>query len=258
MSRPIPPGRVYLMGAGPGDPDLLTLRAAAVLGIADIVFHDRLVSEEVLAKSAPGAVRVDVGHRAGDPHREIVQLAERMAEHARGGEVVARLKGGDPFVFGRGAEEALALAALGVACEVVPGISSAIAGPSAAGIPVTHRGLATSVVIVTGHDRCSEERPDWRRLHADTVVVLMGSARLAELTQEMIGAGWEPRTPAAMVASATTPRQRVLVGDLGGITELVARAALEPPALLVVGEVVSLAEPAGLSPRGLPRAEAVE
>lgn len=246
MSRPVLPGRVYVVGAGPGDPDLLTLRAAAVLGAADVVFHDRLVSAEVLAVSAPGALLIDVGHRAGDPHRGVAELVERMAENVRRGKVVARLKGGDPFVFGRGAEEVLALTALGVACEVVPGISSALAGPAAAGIPVTHRGLATSVVIVTGHDRWSHQRPDWRHLHGDTVVVLMGSARLSELSQEMIGAGWDPQTPAALVARATTPAQRVVVGELADIAERAARAAVEPPALLVIGEVVSLADPLGL------------
>ena len=146
MSRPVERGRVYVVGAGPGDPELLTLRAAAVLALADVVFHDQLVSDEVLARAPEAAELIDVGHRAGEGRRDLAEVAERMAARAWRGLVVVRLKGGDPFVFGRGGEELHALLALGVPCEAVPGISSALAAPAAAGIPLTHRGLSTSVV----------------------------------------------------------------------------------------------------------------
>lgn len=240
MSRTVEPGRVYLVGAGPGDPELLTLRAAAVLHRADAVFHDQLVSDEVLDRVREGAELVDVGHRGGDGRRDLAAVAERMAASARAGKVVVRLKGGDPFVFGRGAEEMQALLARGVACEAVPGISSAVAGPTAAGIPLTHRGVATSVVIVTGHQRDLDGQPGWERLRGDTVVVLMAAARLPELTGQMLGAGWDPRTPAAVIMAATTPRQRQVIGCLGDIARAAAGAGLRAPSLLVVGQVVAL------------------
>lgn len=231
---------MYIVGAGPGDPELLTLRAAAVLAEADAVFHDQLVSEEVLARAPTGAELFNVGHRAGDGRRDLIDVAERMAACARQRMVVVRLKGGDPFVFGRGSEELQALLALGIPCEAVPGISSALAGPAAACIPLTHRGLSTSVVIVTGHERDPEREPGWDRLRGDTVVVLMGSARLGALSRQMLRAGWDPGTPAAVIMAATMPSQRHVTGRLGDIAACAARAGLGPPSVLVVGEVVSL------------------
>jgi uroporphyrin-III C-methyltransferase len=241
VSRLVERGCVYVVGAGPGDPDLLTVRAANVLAAADVVFHDRLVSDEVMARAPAHAARVDVGHRAGDRRQDLVELAERMADCARRGLVVVRLKGGDPFVFGRGSEELQALLALGASCEAVPGISSALAGPAAAGIPVTHRALAASVVIVSGHERRPPDGPRWDRLRGDTVVVLMGTARLASLSRQMMDAGWEPGTPAAVIMGATTPRQRQVSGSLNDIAERAAEVGLGPPSILVVGEVVSVA-----------------
>lgn len=238
--RPVEPGRVYLVGAGPGDPELLTLRAAAVLARADIVFHDQLVSAEVFEWAREGVELIDVGHRGGDGRRDLASVAERMAACARSGKVVVRLKGGDPFVFGRGAEEMQALLARGVACEAVPGISSAVAGPAAAGIPLTHRGLAASVVIVSGHQRDADGQPGWQRLRGDTVVVLMAAARLDDVGHQMLDAGWDPGTPAAVVMAATTSRQRQVVGCLEGIASAAADAGLEAPSLLVVGKVVAL------------------
>jgi uroporphyrin-III C-methyltransferase len=241
MSRSVEPGRVYVVGAGPGDPDLLTLRAAAVLAAADAVFHDQLVSPEVLALAQPSAELVEAGHRAGQVKRDHRQVAAAMAERARLGQVVCRLKGGDPFVFGRGSEDVEALIDEGVPCEVVPGISSALAGPAAAGVPVTHRGLARSVLIVTGHQQDPDGGLDWERLRADTVVVLMGSARLAAITRAMLQAGWSPATPAMVVSSATTLRQREVEAPLESIAAAAAEAAVEAPALLVVGPVVGIA-----------------
>jgi len=241
VSRAIAGGRVYLVGAGPGDPDLLTVRAAAVLGAAEAVYHDRLVGGDVLALAPAAASVVDVGHRAGGGRRDLEDVIEQMAGCARRGLVVVRLKGGDPFVFGRGSEELQGLLAQDVPCEVVPGITSALAGPAAAGIPVTHRGLASSVVIVTGHGRDPERGPCWDRLRGDTVVVLMGGARLALLSAQMVEAGWDPATPAAVVMAATTDRQRQVSGRLDEIAERAGRAGLAPPSILVVGGVVALA-----------------
>jgi len=246
MSRPV----VHLVGAGPGDPGLLTVRAAQLLGSADVVFHDELVSSEILDTIRRGAEVVSVGHRAGWPKHPVEMVAKWMAQRARSGQVVVRLKGGDPYVFGRGGEEALALRAEGVDFETVPGVSSAIAGPAGAGIPVTHRGLATSVCIVTAHD---VGRPGqhvrWQAL-ADlggTLVVLMGAARLQDVAGKLQAAGMPPSTPAAVIIRATTPAQRTVVGSL----QSVAGAGLtqaESPALLVLGHVVALAAELGESP----------
>ena len=241
MGSTVGAGRVYMLGAGPGDPGLVTLRAAAVLAAADIVYHDQLVSPEVLALARAGCELVDIGHRAGLEPRDIPAIAKQMATAAQRGLVVVRLKGGDPFLFGRGGEEAEALLEEGAALEVVPGVSSALAGPAAAGIPVTHRGLAGSVLIVTGHGRCAEDGIDWKCLRADTVVVLMGNSHLSQLSEDMVAAGWQPLTPAAVVMAATTARQRQVVAPLSGIAKAAAVAVLDPPTHLVVGEVVSLA-----------------
>ena len=240
VNRPIERGRVYLLGAGPGDPELLTRRAAAVLEVAAAVFHDELVTDEVLALAPAGAELVNVGHRAGGIRRDVADVAWQMAERARRGLVVARLKGGDPFVFGRGGEELQALNDLRIPCEVVPGVSSALAAPAAAGIPVTHRGLSRSIVITTGHDR-SEDGPRWDCAKGATLVVLMGSARLEQLSRDLIVAGWDPGEPAAVVSAATTTRQRQVTGCLRDIAGRAAEGCLGPPAVLVVGEVVRLA-----------------
>jgi uroporphyrin-III C-methyltransferase len=239
--RAVPLGRIYVVGAGPGDPELLTLRAAAVLGAADAVFHDRLVSSGVLALVRPGAELIDVGHRAGRGRGDPEGVVDRMVRHLRPDRVVVRLQGGDPFVFGRGGEELQRLAAFGVTYEVVPGLSSALAGPAAAGIPVTHRGVAASFAVVTGHGRDPEAAIRWHELRADTVVVLMAASRLAELSGQLIAAGWDARTPAAVVMAATTSEQRQVVAPLGDVAEAAAAAGLGPPSILVVGQVVTLA-----------------
>lgn len=241
MSRPVEPGRIYIVGAGPGDPELLTLRAAAVIAAADVIFHDQLVSEEVLELARPSAELLAAGHRAGQAKRDQRAVVAAMAERARNGQIVCRLKGGDPFVFGRGAEDVEALLDEGVPWEVVPGVSSALAGPAAAGIPVTHRGLARSVLIVTGHQQDPEAGPDWDRLRADTVVVLMGGARLGAISRAMLNAGWPADTPVMLVGSATTSRQRQVQATLGEIEAAARTAGVPAPALLVVGAVVELA-----------------
>lgn len=247
MSRDFAPGTVALVGAGPGDPGLLTLRAAELLGLADVVLTDRLVSAEVLAHVRPDAEVVDVGKTSWTgtaPRQE--EISAQLVAHAQAGRRVVRLKGGDPFVFGRGSEEAAALVEAGIGFEVVPGITSAIAAPAYAGIPVTARGTTQDVCVVTGHldpdDPASTVR--WRALATGpgTLVILMGHDRLALICSGLVRHGRDPQTPAACIERGTTPDQRVVVSTLAQLAADVADAGLKAPVATVVGEVVSLRE----------------
>lgn len=235
-------GIVYLVGAGPGDPGLLTLRGAEVLRTADVVVHDRLIPPALLELAPARAERVDVGKRPGGPAARQEQICELLVERARRGLRVVRLKGGDPFVFGRGGEEALACARAGVPFEVVPGVSAATAAPAAAGIPVTHRGLARSFAVVTATG-AGGEAVDLAPLAraVDTLVVLMAAARLEPTCRALVEAGRRAEEPAAVVSWATTPRQRTVIGTLAGLPALARAAGIEAPATLVVGEVVGVA-----------------
>ncbi len=234
-------GTVYLVGAGPGDPDLITVRGAEVLRHAEVIVFDRLASPALLSL-APRAERVYVGKepgRSATPQEEIDAL---LVARAREGATVVRLKGGDPFVFGRGAEEALACVAAGVAFEVVPGVTSAVAAPAFAGIPVTHRGVAQSFAVVTGSTAHGDEVDLARVATAtDTLVVLMAAGKLAATCEELIAAGRDAAEPAAIVQWAGTPEQRSVVGTLADLPTLAAAATIGPPATLVVGPVASLA-----------------
>ena len=250
----VPPvGHVWLVGAGPGDPGLVTVAGLAALRRAEVVLYDRLAPPELLDE-APGALLIDCGKAPGQQALTQRQIHAALIEHGRAGRRVVRLKGGDPYVFGRGGEEAAALADAGVPCTVVPGITSAIAGLAAAGIPVTHRGVATSFAIVTGHEDPAKPTSgvDWASLArgADTLVVLMGVGRLAEIATALVAGGRDPRTPAALVQEATTAAQRVVEAPLAEIAEIAERAGAQPPALLVVGEVVRLRERLATAPRG--------
>jgi len=243
----VKPGSVALVGAGPGDPGLLTLRAAQLLGEADVVLTDRLVSPEVLAHARPGALVVDVGKTSWTgtaPRQE--EINAQLVEHARAGHRVVRLKGGDPFVFGRGSEEAEALVADGIPFEVVPGISSAIAAPAYAGIPVTARGYTQDVCVVTGHLDPDDpgSRVRWQALATGpgTLVILMGHDRLPLLTAGLIRHGRPAGTPAACIEQGTTDRQRVVVSTLSELAVDVAAAGLRAPVCTVVGDVVRLHE----------------
>lgn len=229
---------VALVGAGPGDPDLLTVRAARLLAEAEVVVHDALVGDGVLALIAPGCERIDVGKRPGRPTPQEM-ISTLLVELGRQGRRVVRLKGGDPFVFGRGGEEAEALAASGVPFEVVPGISSSIAAPAAAGIPVTHRGVSAAFTVVTGHRRAGEPDVDWRSLArvGGTIVVLMGVAQRATITSELIAGGLDPTTPVAAVESATTDAQVVGRWTLAELPT----ADVRSPAVIVVGAVAAFA-----------------
>jgi uroporphyrin-III C-methyltransferase len=236
------PGIVYLVGAGPGDPDLITVRGLRYLQRAEVLVHDRLVAPELLDEAPPTALRIDVGKEAGNHRCPQDQINALLVKHARAGRTVVRLKGGDPFVFGRGAEEALACAAAGVAWEVVPGVTSATSVPARAGIPVTHRGVATSFAVVTGH--ClGDDRVDWDALaRIDTLLILMGLSRLAEVADLLVLHGRPADMPVAVISRGTLPDEQVVVTSLGEIAEAVARERLPTPALVVVGEVVRLRE----------------
>ncbi|MGH9135663.1 MAG: uroporphyrinogen-III C-methyltransferase [Acidimicrobiales bacterium] len=227
---------VYLVGAGPGDPDLLTVRAARLLAGADVVVHDALVGDGVLALINPDAEIIDVGKRPGRPvPQELIStlLVTLAASRRR----VVRLKGGDPFVFGRGGEEAQALLEAGVPFEVVPGVTSAVAAPAAAGVPVTHRGVSAAVTVVTGHRRTGEEDVDWRSLArvGGTIVVLMGVSQRGHIASELIAGGLAPHTPVAAVRSATTQDQVTVRCRLD---ELAANA-VDSPAVIVIGPVAA-------------------
>ncbi len=235
--------KVYLVGAGPWAPGLLTLRGAQVLGRADVVFYDHLANPELLEAHCPaGAERVFVGKRRNRAVLSQEQIAERMVEAARAGRTVVRLKGGDPFLFGRGGEEGEALAAAGVAFEVVPGVTSALAGPAFAGIPLTDRRSSSSVAIVTGHARQGGGRVDLGALGqaADTVVFLMGVLQLRDNLQAMVDGGLDPATPAALVRWASRADQQTVVGTAGDLADRV--EGMRPPAVVVVGQVVAQRE----------------
>ena len=228
---------VALVGAGPGDPDLLTVKAARLLANAEVVVHDALVGDGVLGLVPPTAELIDVGKRPGRPVPQEL-ISTLLVELARTGRRVVRLKGGDPFVFGRGGEEAQALLDAGIPFEVVPGISSAVAAPAAAGIPVTHRGVAAAFTVVTGHRRAGEPDVDWQALArvGGTVVVLMGVAQRGVIATELMAGGLDPATPVAAVRSATTDRQVVTRCRLDALAD----TPVASPAVIVIGAVAAL------------------
>jgi uroporphyrin-III C-methyltransferase len=231
-------GKVFLIGAGPGDPELMTLKAARALGCADVVLVDELVSRGCLAHARSDAKIVEVGKRGGcrSTPQEFIQRLTML--YARQGKVVARLKGGDPFVFGRGGEELEALAAAGIAVEVIPGVTAGIGVGAALGIPLTHRGLAHGVSFVTGHTRDGLQ-PDWAALAASgtTLVIYMGLRNLARITAALKAAGMDPATPACIIENGTLPSQRQRVGTLGSLSG----EGFAGPATVVIGEVVRYA-----------------
>ncbi|MFY2557823.1 uroporphyrinogen-III C-methyltransferase [Corallococcus terminator] len=232
-------GRVYLVGAGPGDPELLTLRAARLLREADTVVHDRLIHPGVLEHARPHARLIYVGKEGGGESVQQEDIHTVLIAQARLGRTVVRLKGGDPFVFGRGGEEALALEAARIPYEVVPGISSGIAVPASAGIPVTHRDVSGEVTFATAFR--AGGAPDWSFLaRAQTLVLFMAGNRLEETTAALVAAGRAASTPAALVEAGTWEHQRVVEATLGDISQEARKAGLGSPALLVVGEVVAL------------------
>ena len=235
-------GAVSLVGAGPGDPELLTLKALRALSDADVILHDRLVSDAVLELARRDAVKICVGKSPGGAGTTQGWINDRLIEHARAGRRVVRLKGGDPFVFGRGGEELEALARAGIAYSVIPGITAASACAAYAGIPLTHRDHAQSLSLVTGHAGEDGREPDWRALAADraTVVFYMGLTRLERIVEQLTLHGAPPDRPAALISQGTLPEQRVVLGTLASIAASARSQGIASPALLIVGEVAAL------------------
>lgn len=237
-------GKVYLVGAGPGDPDLMTVKALRLCRAADVVVYDRLVSLAVLDMIPAGVTRIDAGKASGRHGMPQEQINELLVKLARSRRVVVRLKGGDPFIFGRGSEEAIHLRRHGIPFDVVPGVTAAAACSAYAGVPLTHRGLARSVKLITGHFRDNEPIDlDWRSLvdPQSTLVVYMGLATLQRICKHLVDAGLDPATPALAVQSGTTPQQRRVFGDLLTLPDRVRRSGFGSPLMVVIGRTVTLA-----------------
>jgi uroporphyrin-III C-methyltransferase len=236
-------GKVYLVGAGPGDPKLLTLRAAELLAKADIVIYDRLVGSSILKLAPKSAKKIYVGKRSGKHEVPQDKINELIVKAAGEGLRIVRLKGGDPFLFGRGGEEAEVLVENNIAFELVPGVTSAIATPEYAGIPLTHRDYASAVAVVTGHRAGDSGRPvKWDKLASavDTIVVLMGMESLEAIVKKLIEGGLDPNRPVAVVEQGTTKNQRVFIAKLDNIVDEVKKNNVKPPAVIVIGEVAEL------------------
>ena len=234
-------GKVFLVGAGPGDPELLTLKAVRAIGAADVVLVDDLVNREILRFAAPGARVIEVGKRGGCRSTPQAFIEKLMVRLARTGRTVARVKGGDPFVFGRGGEEMLALRDAGIDVEIVSGITAGLGVPAELGIPVTHRGMCEGVTFVTGHTG-DGRMPDWRALAASgtTLVIYMGVAQVAVIVAGLIAAGMSATTPAAAIQNGTLPSRKSVITVLLALEREMASAGLGSPAVLVIGKVVEL------------------
>ena len=246
MTNPRNKGYVYLIGAGPGDPGLITVKGRECIARADVIIYDYLANEQLLRHAPDGAELIYAGKVGGAHNHEQGQINDLLVAKAREGKIVARLKGGDPFVFGRGGEECEALCAAGIAFEVVPGVTAGIGAPAYAGIPLTHRNVTTSVAFVTGHEHPGKEASeiDWERLSVGggTIVFYMGIKNLALIAARLIEHGRTPETPVALIRWGTRPEQEVLVGTLADIADKAKAAGFKPPAITVVGEVVRLRE----------------
>lgn len=237
-------GKVYIIGAGPGDPGLITLKGLKCIEEADCIVYDYLANERLLNHAKEGAKVIYVGKRGGAHTLPQERINELLVKKAREGKVVARLKGGDPFIFGRGGEEVEALAESDISFEVVPGVTSAIAAPAYAGIPLTHRDFTSTVAFITGHEDPTKDESDiaWDKISTGvgTLVFLMGVKNLTQNTQKLIENGRDPKTPVALIRWGTTPEQETLIGRLDDIVERAKERALKPPVVMVVGDVVSL------------------
>ncbi len=238
-------GKVYIIGAGPGDPELITVKAAKILGRADVVLYDRLVPHGLVERYTGRTELIYVGKEPGQIGLSQDEINKMLAEHAKAGRIVVRLKGGDPFIFGRGEEECAYLLSSGIRCEIVPGLTSATAAPACAGIPVTSRWAASSFAVVTGRE--ASEKPVKRvkltdiASTVDVLVVLMGVSKLEEVVGEVLKSK-DPKTPAAIIVDGCTQRQRVVTSSLDGIVEAARKEHIAPPAVLIVGSTIGIME----------------
>ncbi len=235
-------GKVYLVGAGPGDPGLITVKGLEILRTADVVMYDALSNPALLKECRTGAELIDAGKRAADHHLKQWQTNGLLVQYAKEGKTVVRLKGGDPFLFGRGAEEAEELRNAGVEVHVIPGVTSAVSVPELCGIPVTHRDHASMVTFVTGHEKGEGGRIDWKSLvegHG-TLVILMGLENAGKISSGLIGGGMSPDMPAAVLSKGSTPDQKVFATTVGNLEKTVKEDGAEAPGIIIVGEVVGL------------------
>ena len=242
-------GKVYLVGSGPGDPELLTLKARRLIDTADVVIYDQLPGEAILSSIPEKTEKIDAGKYAGDHTLSQDRINELIVEKAKKGKMVVRLKGGDPYVFGRGGEEAQELIKAGISFEIVPGITSAISAPAYAGIPVTHRDHASMVTFITGHEDPTKEESalDWETLakFSGTIVILMGVKMLERNVNELMRYGKDPSTPIALIERGTRPDQKVTVGTLENIVSLKKERKVKAPAITIIGDVVKLHDELG-------------
>lgn len=242
-------GKVFIVGAGPGDPKLITLKAVESIKSADIVLYDRLVSKKIVAMIPKRAEKMYVGRDVGDDYKHQDTTNDMMVKFAKKNKIVVRLKGGDPFIFGRGGEEAEFLRKHKVKYEIIPGITSGIGSAEYSGIPLTHRKFASSVVFVTGHEdaKKSEGVVDWKRLAkaVDTIVIMMGLSRIEIISKKLISGGLSKNTPVAVIQNGTTDEHRMVKGTLSNISKKINEAKIKPPSIIVVGKVVNLSDKIG-------------
>ena len=239
-------GKVYLVGAGPGDPKLITLRAVELIKKADVVLYDRLVSKKILAMIPKRAVSIYVGRAVGDDTTHQENTNELMVKYAQLKKSVVRLKGGDPIIFGRGGEEAEFLKSFNVKYEIIPGITSGIGSATYAGIPLTHRQFASSVVFVTGHEDPEKktEVVKWKKLakSVDTIVIMMGLSRIEVISRKLIEGGMDKNMPVAVIQNGTTPKQKMIKGTVSNISNKIKRNKIKPPTNIIIGRVVALSD----------------
>jgi uroporphyrin-III C-methyltransferase len=242
-------GKVYLVGAGPGDDKLITLKAAELLQKADVVLYDRLVSKKILSIIPKSAEKIYVGREIGDDTLHQNKTNDLMVQSAKTKKTIVRLKGGDPIIFGRGGEEAEYLKENKIAYEIIPGITSGIGSSTYAGIPLTHRKYSSSVAFVTGHEdpEKKNEVVKWKRLakSVDTIVIMMGLSRIDIICKQLVAGGLDKKTPVAVIQNGTTPQQKMIVGTVSNISKLVKTKKIRPPSIIVVGKVVDLSKVIG-------------
>jgi uroporphyrin-III C-methyltransferase len=242
-------GKVFIVGAGPGDPKLITLKAVESIKLADVVLYDRLVSKKIVAMIPKKAEKMYVGRDVGDDYKHQDTTNDMMVQFAKKNKNVVRLKGGDPFIFGRGGEEAEFLRKHKVKYEIIPGITSGIGSAEYSGIPLTHRDYASSVVFVTGHEDAKKKEGvvDWKKLAkaVDTIVIMMGLSRLEIISKKLISGGLDKNTPVAVIQNGTTDEHRMIKGTLSNISKKINEAKIKPPAIIIIGKVVNLSDKIG-------------